>query len=80
MSDQNPLVAPGDPPIIIQGGGSVNIIVPPEFTEQAGAYEQSATAKGKDFKNGNVNLISLQIDEDTPIALNKNSRITITYK
>jgi hypothetical protein len=81
MSDQNPLAAAGDPPIIIQGGGSVNIIVPPDFNEQTGSgYDPAVTAKEKDFKNSNVNLVSLQIDEDTPITLNKNAKITITYK
>jgi hypothetical protein len=59
-----------DPPIIIQGGGSVEVDVPTSFTERT----------GKKFKNDNVNLISLQIDENTPITLNKNSKITITYR
>jgi hypothetical protein len=74
MSEQIPLGEEGDRPIIIQGGGSVNVIVPPNFSEQGGNLH------GKDFKNGNVNLISLQIDQDTPITLNKNAKITITYK
>ena len=74
MSDQNLLAEEGDRPIIVQGGGSVNIIVPPNFTDQA------AGGKEKDFKNGNVNLVSLQIDEDDPIPLNRNSKITIIYK
>ena len=74
MSDPNPLVVPGDPPIIIQGGSSVSIIVPTDFNEQA------SSGKEKDLKNGNVNLVSLQIDENTPIPLNKNSKIKIGYK
>ena len=74
MSNPEPIVIEGDPPIIIQGGSSVNVIIPPNFNEQA------HTGKGKDFKNGNVNLISLQIDDNTPITLNRNSRITIIYK
>jgi hypothetical protein len=74
MSVQNPLVVEGDPPIIIQGGGSVSIVVPPNFTEQA------ARGNGKDFKNGNVNLISLQIDGGPAIPLTRDSKITITYK
>lgn len=74
MSEQQPPVTPGDPPIIIQGGSSVSIIIPSTFNEQA------SSMKEKDFKNDNVNLISLQIDENTPITLDKNSRITITYK
>ena len=72
MSNPNPPAPEGDPPIIIQGGSSVNIIVPASFNAQTGT--------GKDFKNDQVNLVSLQIDENTPIPLNKNSKITITYK
>jgi hypothetical protein len=80
MSDPNPL-AEGDPPIIVQGGGSVNIIVPPSFSEQTvSSYLQAGGGNGKDFKNGNVHLISLQIDGGTPIPLNKNAKITINYK
>jgi hypothetical protein len=82
MSDQNPLETAGDPPIIVQGGGSVNIFVPSSFTDQAtsGYTQAGGVVKDKDFKNDNVNLISLQIDEDTPITLNKTSKITINYK
>jgi hypothetical protein len=81
MSNSNPLPTPGDPPIIVQGGGSVNVIVPPNFSEQAtSAYQQTAGGNGKDFKNDNVNLISLQIDGGTPIPLDKNATITINYK
>jgi hypothetical protein len=80
MSDPNPL-AEGDPPIIVQGGGSVNIIVPPNFSEQTiSAYLKAGSGHGKDFKNGNVHLVSLQIDENTPIPLNRDSKITITYE
>ncbi|MCA1567019.1 MAG: hypothetical protein LC803_15490 [Acidobacteria bacterium] len=80
MSDPNPL-AEGDPPIIVQGGGSVSIIVPPNFSEQTiSSYLQTGGGHGKDFKNDGVHLISLQIDEDTPIPLNKNAKITINYK
>ncbi|HEX8128973.1 MAG TPA: hypothetical protein VF527_07725 [Pyrinomonadaceae bacterium] len=84
MSNQDPPLNAGDPPIIIQGG-SVSIIVPATFSEEttsSSVYEQVAGGGGrqKDFKNGNVSLINLQIDENTPIPLNKNSRITITYK
>ena len=74
MSNPDPQATEGDPPIIVQGGGSVNIIVPSTFNEQA------ATEKEKDFKNDNVSLLSLQIDGNTPIPLNKNSKITINYK
>jgi hypothetical protein len=79
MSDPIPFVE-GDRPIIIQGGGSVDIFVPSNFKEQPddGKYQQAGGApKPKDFKNPAVNLVSLQIDEGTPIILNKNSKITI---
>jgi hypothetical protein len=74
MSEQNPQMTEGDPPIIVQGGGSVSVTVPPHFNEE------TSGDKGKDFKNGNVSLVSLQIDGNAPIPLNKNSRITIIYK
>jgi hypothetical protein len=74
MSNPNPPVWEGDPPIIITGGGSINVAIPNTFTERA------HSEKEKDFKNDNVNLISVQIDENPPITLNKNSKITITYK
>lgn len=81
MSDPKPLAEEGDRPIIVQGGGSVNIIVPPNCTDQAASRKhQAGDGNGKDFKNGNVNLVSLQIDENTPIPLNRNSKITIIYK
>lgn len=83
MSDPNLPAAEGDPPIIIQGGGSVNIVVPTSFTEETsgGSYQQAARETGgKDFKNGNVHLVSLQIDDGTPISLTPNSKITINYR
>ena len=81
MSDQNPLGDEGDPPIIIQGS-SVNISVPPNFTEQleGGGSEQAGSGRQKEFKNSAVTLVSLQIDDDPPITLKKNSKITIIYK
>lgn len=81
MSNPNPPPIPGDPPIIVQGGGSVSITVPPNFSDQSAVqYQQESGGHGKDFKNDGVNLVSLQIDEDTPIPLNKNAKITINYK
>jgi hypothetical protein len=74
--DPNNPQAESDPPIIIQGGNSVEIDVPDSFT----ATLDSAPGNGKKFKNGNVHLDSLQINEDTPIQLNKGDKITITYK
>lgn len=61
--------ASSDPPIIVHGG-SVAVDVPASFQDEG----------GKKFKNDKVQLVSLQINEDTPIALNKNDKITITYK
>ena len=82
MSDPIPLGEEGDRPIIVQGGGSVNVFVPPTFSEQVDiSYQQVAgEPKDKDFKNANANLVSLQIDDNEPIKLNRNSRITIIYK
>ena len=69
MQDNEPIpAAESDPPIIIHGGGSVDIDVPANFYD---------TGTGKKFKNDKVNLVSLQIDEEEPIALKKNSKITI---
>jgi hypothetical protein len=70
MSDSN-VQAAIDPPIIVQGGGSVEVDVPDGF---------NAPSNGRKFKNDKVNLVSLQINEDTPITLNKDDTITITYK
>lgn len=82
MSDPNPLAAEGDPPIIIEGTNSVAITVPSNFSaETSGTSYQGATSdREKKFKNNNVHLISLQIDGNEPILLNKNSTITINYK
>lgn len=68
----DPQVTESDPPIIVHGSGSVDIDVPPGFDQQPGT--------GKKFKNEKVHLVSLQINEDTPIALNKGDKITINYK
>lgn len=80
MSDNDPnntqQAAASDPPIIIQGGSSVEIDVPDTFT----ATLSSGSGNSKKFKNGNVHLESLQINSNTPITLNKGDRITITYK
>ena len=71
--DPQPQVAASDPPIIIQGGGSVQITVPPRFKEHG------VTVKGKDFKDDTGNLASIQINEEKPITLNKTDKITIYY-
>lgn len=70
--EETQAAATSDPPIIVQGGGSVEVDVPTGFNAQA--------TTGKKFKNDKVNLVSLQINEDTPIPLNKGDRITITCK
>jgi hypothetical protein len=70
MSEENPQPAAAvDPPIIVQGGGSVEVDVPAGFTG----------GTGKKFKNANVNLVSIQINEDAPIPLSAGDKISITY-
>ena len=70
MSDNDPQASTtSDPPIIVHGG-SVAVDVPDSFTDQG----------GKKFKYDKVPLDTLQINEDTPIKLNKGDTITITYK
>ena len=79
MSDNDPnntQAAASDPPIVIQGGNSVEVDVPDTFTPSANA----GSGNSKKYKNGNVHLESLQINSDTPITLNKGDTITITYK
>ncbi len=84
MSDQNldpntgtsspELAAEGDRPIIVQGGGSVDVDVPPKFKEK------SSGPNGKNFKSDTNNLASIQIDDGKPIPLNKNSKIIINFE
>ncbi len=84
MSDQNldpntgtsstELDAESDRPIIVQGGGSVELDVPPKFKEK------SSGSHGKKFKSDTNNLASLQIDNGKPITLNKNSKIVINFE
>ncbi|HLL76669.1 MAG TPA: hypothetical protein VK421_15550 [Pyrinomonadaceae bacterium] len=69
MSNGNP----GEVPIIIQGGNSVDVEVPSKFKENGSGKQ------GGKFRNPNQNLISLTIDGGEPIALQANSRIEITY-
>lgn len=63
-----------DPPIIVQGGGSVHMDMPHGFKEQ------EANASHKKYKHDAGDLVELVIDNGTPIPLNKNSRIEIRYK
>ena len=63
-----------DPPIIVQGGGSIEITVPPKFKERG------TSAKGKHYKGDTINLVSVQINTNTPIALNTGDTITIIYE
>ena len=63
-----------DPPIIVQGGGSIEITVPPKFKDKG------ASPKGRHYKDDVVELVSVQINTNTPIALNAGDRITIIYK
>lgn len=63
-----------DPPIIIQGGGSVQITVPPKFKEHG------SSPNGKHFRDDTGSLASIQINEDAPITLNRDDKITIYYE
>ncbi len=73
QQDPEDQTSESDPPIIIQGGGSVSITVPPKFKEHGNS------PKGKEFKDDIGALVSIQINEDTPISLNSNDKITIKY-
>ncbi len=84
MSDQNQvpgvgtplpdLTEDGDRPIIVQGGGSVDLDLPPKFKEK------SSGPDGKKFKSDTNNLVSVQIDNGKPISVSKNSKITINFE
>ena len=74
MQDPEPQAAESDPPIIVQGGGSVDLDLPPKFKEQ------SSGPQGKKFKSDTNNLASIQIDNGTPIPVNRNSKITIYFE
>jgi hypothetical protein len=63
-----------DPPIIVQGGGSVHMDMPHGFKDNG------ADADHKKYKHDTGDLAELVIDNGTPIPLNKNSRIEIRYK
>ena len=70
MSNGNP----GEVPIIVQGGNSVEVDVPGKFKENGPGGNG-----GKKFKNSEHHLISLTIDGGTPIALQPTSKIEIKY-
>jgi len=72
MSDSNPLVD-NDRPIIVQGGGSVNLDLPPQFKENGN------DPNGRKFRS-EKNLATIQIDGGKPIPLNENSEIIIRFK
>jgi len=74
MSDNDPQAAEADRPIIVQGGGSVVLDLPPKFKER------SSGPNGKKFKSDTNNLASIQIDGGKPISLNKNSEIIINFE
>lgn len=63
-----------DPPIIVQGGGSIEITVPPKFKDRG------TTTKGRHYKGDTVALVSVQINTNTPIALSAGDTITIVYE
>lgn len=73
MSDNEPQAAESDPPIIVQGGGSVDLDLPPKFKEK------NHGPKGKKFKNDTGNLASIEIDGQS-YSLTPTSRIVINFK
>jgi hypothetical protein len=62
-----------DPPIVIQGGGSIDMDVPPKFKEK------SSSPSGKKFKNEFGDLDSVVIDDAVTIKLKPTSKIVINY-
>lgn len=74
MSDNEPQAAEADPPIIIQGGGSVDLDLPVQYKEK------SKDSKYKKYKSDTGNLASIQIDGGKPISLNKKSKIIINFE
>lgn len=62
-----------DPPIIIQGGGSIYMDVPPKFKEK------SSGPGGKKFKHDLGYLDSIVIDDTVTIKLNPTSKIVVNY-
>lgn len=63
-----------DPPIVIQGGGSIDMDVPPRFKEK------STGPKGKKFKDDLGTLDSVVIDDAVTIKLKPTSKIVINYR
>ena len=73
MSDNEPLAAESDPPIIIQGGGSVELDLPVQYKEK------SKDSKYKKYKSDTGNLASIEIDGQS-YSLTPKSRIVINFK
>jgi hypothetical protein len=63
-----------DPPIIIQGGGSIDVDVPEKFKEKGSGK------KGGKYKGETQNLVSVVIDGGAPITVKADSKIEINYK
>ncbi|HVG30862.1 MAG TPA: hypothetical protein VM864_14225 [Pyrinomonadaceae bacterium] len=61
-----------EPPIIIQGGGSVLLNIPTKFKEKG------TNKGGGKYKNEVQDLISIQIDNNEPILLDVDATIVIT--
>jgi hypothetical protein len=62
-----------DPPIVVQGGGSIDMDVPSKFKEK------SSGPHGKKFKNEFGDLDSVVIDDAVTIKLKPTSKIVINY-
>jgi hypothetical protein len=75
--------AGADPPIIVQGGGSIGMNVPPKFTANGSG------PNGQQFRHGAGNIVNVEITNPAAsttgpsgaitVTLNLNSRVKINY-
>ncbi|MCA1630087.1 MAG: hypothetical protein LC785_13055 [Acidobacteria bacterium] len=63
-----------DPPIVVQGGGSIDVDIPEKFKEKGSGK------KGGKYKGDTQSLVSVVIDGGAPIHVNATSKIEINYK
>jgi hypothetical protein len=63
-----------DPPIIVQGGGSIHMDMPHGFKDNGTDTDH------KKYKHDTGDLAELVIDNGAPIPLKKDSRIEIRYR
>jgi|GEM_PF-6472632 len=72
MANSDPQDFTSDPPIVVQGGNSVNLKFPHKFKDEGDDKEY------KKYKSGS-NLASIEVDGVTT-ELSENSRIIIRFK